>query len=151
MSHPERSSALPVSTVGSDALVLATICEQLRVEMTRPAYARLGLDADPLAPTLESLRALRAAPESPEAATLLLASLTQIIEIAQRMRAVSDDVRLTLPVNSAPSLDSFGLGETAARSIDAFLSAAKAKYTQLRDLQEEPSPMTVHMRESHLE
>ncbi len=155
MSQPSQSDgspALPAATVRSDALILATICEQLRAELTRPAYARLvGGDAVPLAATLESLYALQEAPDSPGAVALLIESLDQILDVGQRMRTVVDDPWSARPLNSAPKMNTYGRGEAEARPLDLLLRQVKAKLDELRALVDEQPPMAPRARDPRLE
>jgi hypothetical protein len=143
MSQPSQaggSPALPIRTVRSDALILATIAEQLRVELTRPMYAQLDGDGDPLAGTLTRLYGLRDAPDQPEAVALLMDCLSHIIDLAQRMRPLADDI-WTRPVNSTPSLSASTRGDGAARPLDVLLDLARTKQRHLRSLIDEPEPM----------
>jgi hypothetical protein len=155
-SQSDRPRALPAATVRVDALILATICEQLRVELTRPPYARLeNGGADRLAATLgaalDALYALHAAPDRADAAALLIEGLDRILDVGQHMRAVADAPWSARPLNSAPKLHALGRGEAEARPLDLLLRQVKAQRDELRALVEEPEPMTARPRDSRFD
>lgn len=148
MSHFEGASSLQASTIRSDALILATICEQLRVELARPVYAGIDGGATLLTPTLEKLQALRETPQRADAVDLVIECLRRIIEVGTLMHGVGDDIWASRPVNSAPSLSGQGRTSGATGPLAAFLIEAKDKYEQLLKQRANATAVTARVRDA---